>query len=207
MITLGKAIAAACLLAQVATAVQAQDLGVRPLRYGNTSGWYYDNRDDDRDVPTYLRWFTLWPLERIAALETAIAERPDAREAQRHLAFDVTARVHGADEARAAVEVSAALFQRDPVTDAALLARIHAATRGPEATPDAVAGGVAVLLAETGLAASRSEARRLITGGAISVNGERVTDPTAAVPAAVAQEWLEVRVGKRSRAVVRVAGG
>ena len=162
---------------------------------------------DDRDVPTYLRWFTLWPLERIAALETAIAERPDAREAQRHLAFDVTARVHGADEARAAVEVSAALFQREPVTDAALLARIHAATRGPQATPDAVAGGVAVLLAETGLAASRSEARRLITGGAISVNGERVTDPTAAVPAAVAQEWLEVRVGKRSRAVVRVAGG
>ena len=29
-----------------ATASQAQDLGARPLRYGNTSGWYYDNRDD-----------------------------------------------------------------------------------------------------------------------------------------------------------------
>jgi len=35
-----------------ATASQAQDLGPRPLRYGNTSGWYYDNRDDPRDVPT-----------------------------------------------------------------------------------------------------------------------------------------------------------
>jgi len=53
MMTLGKAFAAACLLALLAaTAVPAQDLGVRPLRYGNTSGWYYDNRDDDRDVPT-----------------------------------------------------------------------------------------------------------------------------------------------------------
>jgi len=53
MMTLGKAFAAACLLALLAaTAVRAQDLGVRPLRYGNTSGWYYDNRDDDRDVPT-----------------------------------------------------------------------------------------------------------------------------------------------------------
>jgi hypothetical protein len=53
MMTLGKAFAAACLLALLAaTAVRAQDLGLRPLRYGNTSGWYYDNRDDDRDVPT-----------------------------------------------------------------------------------------------------------------------------------------------------------
>ena len=69
MIMLGKATAAACLPALICTflasllalllasllgmsAAQAQDLGVRPLRYGDTSGWYYDNRDDDRDVPT-----------------------------------------------------------------------------------------------------------------------------------------------------------
>ena len=53
MITLEKAFAAACLLVLLAApAVRAQDLGLRPLRYGNTSGWYYDNRDDDRDVPT-----------------------------------------------------------------------------------------------------------------------------------------------------------
>ncbi len=161
---------------------------------------------DDRDVPTYLRWFTLWPFARIAALETTLAERPDAREAQRELAFDVTARVHGEAEATAAVAVSAALFQRDPVSDPALLARIHAATGGPVAGPEALAG-MAALLAETGLAPSRGEARRLIAGGAITVNGERVTDPAAAVPAPVAGEWLEVRVGKRQRAVVRVSRG
>jgi tyrosyl-tRNA synthetase len=160
---------------------------------------------DDRDMATYLRWFTLWPHERIAALEAALAERPDAREAQRELAFDVTARVHGEDEATAAVQVSAALFQREPVSDPALLARIHAATNGPRATVDAVGAGVAVLLAETGLAPSRGEARRLISGGAITVNGERITDQAAAVPAPVAGEWLEVRVGKRNRSVVRVS--
>ncbi len=161
---------------------------------------------DDRDVPTYLRWFTLWPQARIADLETAIDDRPDAREAQRELAFDVTARVHGEAEARSAVEVSAALFQREPVADPSLLARIHAATRGPDAAPDAVSGGVAVLLAETGLAPSRGEARRLISGGAITVNGERITEPGAPVPAPVDGAWLEVRVGKRHRAVVRVTG-
>jgi BA14K-like protein len=57
MSTLGRVTAAACLLVLLleplgATAAQAQDLGVRPLRYGNTSGWSYDNRDDDRDMPT-----------------------------------------------------------------------------------------------------------------------------------------------------------
>ncbi len=162
---------------------------------------------DDRDVPTYLRWFTLWPHDRIAALEAALAERPDAREAQRELAFDVTARVHGDAEARSAVDVSSALFQREPVADPALLARIHAATSGPTVTPEVIAGGVAVLLAETGLATSRGEARRLISGGAITVNGERITDQAAPVPAAVGDAWLEVRVGKRHRAVVRVERG
>lgn len=51
-ITPPRTIISAALLALLgATALQAQDLGVRPLRYGNTSGWYYDNRDDARDVP------------------------------------------------------------------------------------------------------------------------------------------------------------
>jgi hypothetical protein len=35
----------------VATPALADDLGLRPLRYGETSGWYYDGRDDDRDMP------------------------------------------------------------------------------------------------------------------------------------------------------------
>ena len=160
---------------------------------------------DDRAVPTYMRWFTLWDHERISVLEATMAERPDARVAQRELALDITARVHGEDEAQAAVAVSGALFQREPVTDPVLLARIHAATNGPSAAAEAMAGGVAVLLAETGLAPSRGEARRLIAGGAITVNGERITDPAAAVPAPVAGEWLEVRVGKRNRSIVRVA--
>ncbi len=177
-----------------------------PVRTTPYAFYQYWLNLDDRDVPTYLRWFTLWPFERIAALETALAERPDAREAQRELAFDITARVHGEEEARAAVAVSAALFQRDPVSDPALLARIHEATGGPVAGPEALAG-VAALLAETGLAPSRGEARRLIAGGAITINGERVTDQAAAVPGPVAGEWLEVRVGKRQRAVVRVPRG
>jgi hypothetical protein len=44
-------LAAAIAMALVAGAAQAQDLGLRPLRYGDTSPWSYDNRDDPRDYP------------------------------------------------------------------------------------------------------------------------------------------------------------
>ncbi|HLZ05507.1 MAG TPA: BA14K family protein [Bradyrhizobium sp.] len=53
MTTWRKTMAAAGIVTVLTTGMaQAQDLGLRPLRYGNTSGWYYDNRDDNRDYPT-----------------------------------------------------------------------------------------------------------------------------------------------------------
>jgi tyrosyl-tRNA synthetase len=159
---------------------------------------------DDRDVGTYLRWFTEFPRERIEALDAEVAANPEQRAAQQALAFDVTARVHGPGEAESAVRISRALFQREPMTDPSLLAVVHAATRGPTV---AGAEGVAALLADTGLAPSRGEARRLIQGGAITVNGERISEPSAPIPRPIAGEWFEVRVGKRQRAVVRLRPG
>ncbi len=51
---------------------------------------------DDRDASVYMRWFTTWEREEIEALDAEIGAHPERREAQRRLAFDVTARVHGA---------------------------------------------------------------------------------------------------------------
>ncbi len=160
---------------------------------------------DDRDVPTYMRWFTFWGREETAAMDAEIAVRPEGREAQKRLAFDVTARVHGEAAASDAVAVSLALFQREPIAEPGLLASVHAATRGPSVASEVIGGGVAVVLAEAGLAPSRGEARRLIQGGAITVNGERIADPAAPMPPPIAGEWFEMRVGKRSRSVVRIA--
>ncbi len=167
--------------------------------------YQYWIRLDDRDAAVYMRWFTLWARDEIEALDQATAQRPEQREAQRRLAFDVTARVHGDAAAREALRVSEALFQREPISDPALLASIHAATRGPSFVATDGASTVVVLLAESGVAPSRSEARRLIQNGAISVNGDRITDVAAPIPPAIADEWLEVRVGKRQRSIVRVA--
>src|SRR4051812_37804681 len=64
----------------------------------------------DADVPRYLRFFSLLSRAEIEALDVAVTEHPAEREAQRALARDVTARVHGPVAVAAAEEVSALLF-------------------------------------------------------------------------------------------------
>ncbi len=158
---------------------------------------------DDRDVGTYLRWFTELEREEIELLETELAARPEGRAAQRALARDITARTHGEAAAAQAAADSEALFSGAPVGDPAVLRSLFESTGGFSFDAGQVGAGVAVLLAETGLVPSRGEARRLIAGGGVTVNGERVTDP-AFVPEPIAGEWLDIKLGKRRREIGRL---
>ncbi len=158
---------------------------------------------DDRDVGTYLRWFTEFPRDRIEALDATTADRPEAREAQRALAEDITIRTHGPAAAADAIRDAAAMFSTGPVEDPAVLASLFASTGGFGFTAEQLAAGTAVLLADAGVLGSRGEARRLISGGGVTVNGTRVSDP-ADVPTPIAGEWLEVRLGKRRREIGRL---
>jgi tyrosyl-tRNA synthetase len=176
-----------------------------PARTPPYAFYQYWLNADDRDVGTYLRWFTEFGREEIEAIETDAAARPEARIAQRALARDITARTHGDDAAAAAVRDSEAMFANRPIMDPAALRSLYDANGGFTFSNGAVAGGAAALLVETGLFASRGEARRMIAGGGITINGVRVTDP-AFVPEPVAGEWLEVRIGKRRREIGRRAG-
>lgn len=155
---------------------------------------------DDRDVGTYLRWFTEFPRERIEALEAETASAPEARAAQRALAHDITARTHGAAAADQAVADSAARFSGASIDDPAALAALFASSGGFRFQ----LGPLYEILAVGGLVASRGEARRLIAGGGVSVNGTRATDP-AMVPTPIAGEWLDLRLGKRRREIGRLA--
>jgi tyrosyl-tRNA synthetase len=161
---------------------------------------------DDRDVGTYLRWFTELPRTEIEALDAAVRERPEAREAQRVLARDITARTHGADAAAAAERDAAALFSTAPLEDPEALASLYSATGGFTFPASALASGAAALLADAGVVASRGEARRLVQGGGLTINGQRITDPLAPLPEPIAGEWLEVRLGKRRREIGRRIG-
>ena len=129
---------------------------------------------DDRDAPRYLRFFTLLSRQAIMDFEKDIAERPQERAAQRALAREMTARVHGDEAARIAEDVSGLLFGKtDPASLS--LSALQALTREvPFALVDSFAS-VADGLVALGLVSSKGAARRLIEQGGASINGRRVS--------------------------------
>ena len=175
---------------------------------GTTPYAFYQHwlNTDDRDVPVYLRWFTTLEPDEIEALEAQLAAHPEERAAQRALAFDVTSRVHGTQPAAGVVRASELLFEPAPIRDPATLEHIHAVVGGFTVDATLVAAGAVAVLAEEGLAPSRSEARRLIRGGAVTINGEAIREPGAPMPPPIDGRWWEVRIGKRRREVGRLEG-
>jgi tyrosyl-tRNA synthetase len=138
---------------------------------------------DDRDVSRYLRFFTLLDRATIEALDEAVRTAPEQRAAQRALAADVTTRVHGAEAARVAQEVSALLFEKaDPhaLSEGALAAlrlEIPFATYAAAADGPALSDGIDVYecLTALGVAASRGAAKRLLEQGGVSINGTKLS--------------------------------
>ena len=144
------------------------------------------------------------PATEIEALERSARERPQLREAQRALASEVTTLVHGAEAARRVEEASQALFGRGELSALDADTLRDAAAELPSAVVKRVDGAplpsVLELFTETGLAASRSAARRAVAEGGAYVNNVRVTDE-GQVPGdgdLLAGRWLLLRRGKRS---------
>ena len=158
---------------------------------------------DDRDVGTYLRWFTLLPRDEIEALEAEGQARPEARAPQRALARDVTERTHGSAALRHAERVSEAAFSRDPIRDPEILETLHDSVGGFAFSDAHVAGGPLAIAVASGLFASGGEARRAIVQGGLMINEERVGALDAPVPPPIDGEWLVVRAGKRRLAIGR----
>ncbi len=132
---------------------------------------------DDRDVERYLKLFTFLPLGRIAATMAEHAADPGRREAQRVLAREVTATVHGDAVAEAAIQTSAALFggsgdgtelSAEAIAD--MPERRVSRTQLPEGLP------VVEVLVASGLASSKSDARRGIQGKGFYLNGRPIDD-------------------------------
>ena len=144
---------------------------------------------DDRDVQRFLKYYTFLPLEEITRLSAL--QGAELRQAKEVLAFETTKLTHGEDEARQARDAAHALFE-----GTGELAGV------PEtAIPQVrLAAGVAVvdLLVETGLAASKNAARRLIQQGGASLNGSRLAHLEAVVTSADLHDGaLLLRAGKK----------
>jgi tyrosyl-tRNA synthetase len=155
---------------------------------------------DDRDALRYIRFFTMLSRQDIEAIEKQMEQRPQDRAAQLAIAREVTARVHGADAARVAEDVSRLLFQKgDPasLSDQALavLEKEVPFAEMPELT-NVIDGLVAL-----GLAASKGAARRLVDQGGVSINGQRVTD---SVGEPLRGRYYLMRKGARDYGLIRL---
>ena len=163
---------------------------------------------DDSVAGTYLRVFSFRPHAEIEELEAAIQARPEAREAQRALAEEITTMVHGADAAAGAEAAAGALFGQGDLAslDAGTLEAAFADL--PRAAVETGNGMPTVLdlLVASGLSESRGQARRTLAEGGAYVNNARVTDPGAVPDRAdlLAGRWLLLRRGKRNLAVAEV---
>ena len=131
---------------------------------------------DDRDVVKFLKFFTFLPMERIYELEREVQESPETRNAQKTLAWEFTALVHGEKAVKAARAASELLFGTTPddLNDDAL-AYVEKIIPSSRISRDQIAAGIALpdLLVHTQLSASKGEARRLLNQGGVYVNNQR----------------------------------
>ena len=162
----------------------------------------------DGDVIRYLKLFTLLDRRAVDELAHAVAERPHRREAQRRLAAEMTRAVHGDEGLGSAERASRVLFGgslaglgADDIVE--IFADVPSAVV-PRSALEGEGIELAALMADHGMAGSRNEARRLMKGGGVYVNGSRKTEWSGAVSVedCIEGRFLIVRTGKRRYFVV-----
>jgi tyrosyl-tRNA synthetase len=167
---------------------------------------------DDRDTILYLKFFTFRSESEIREIEADLARAPETREAQRILARDVTALVHGPEQMHRAEQASRLLFGAgisDRNVSVADVLTVFDDVPSIEMRADVFAGaGLSVvdLLAEVKLAPSKSEARRLVQAGGVYINDRRISDERARLTLddAIDGQLFVIRKGQRQNHLVRI---
>jgi tyrosyl-tRNA synthetase len=163
---------------------------------------------EDAMVVQYLKKFTLLPLDQIAALETEFAANPGARSAQKALAREVTALVHGKSAADDAIRASEIMFGGglDGISES-LFADVVAELPTKPVEKTKLEGSGLVLteaLVLAGLSQSKGQARKDIEAGGVYINNVRVTDVARGVTVSdlLFGKHILLRKGKRTYAVL-----
>jgi tyrosyl-tRNA synthetase len=166
----------------------------------------------DEDAEKYIKIFTMLSREEVESLVESHKEAPHTRILQKRLAEEVTVMVHSRDDYEMAVEASQILFGKATEDN---LSRI------PEEMFLAVFEGVphysigqermesdimTLLTEDTSIFSSKGELRRLIQGGGLSINKQKISDPDFTVNKAmfINQRYLLVQKGKRNYFLISV---
>ena len=169
---------------------------LNPERLSPYEYWQFWRNTEDADVGRFLRLFTELPIDEIARLERL--EGGEINEAKKILATEATALCHGREAAEAAARTANAVFEQG-----------GSGSDLPQTTVprDLLEHGVAAfeLFSRAGLAASNSEARRLIRGGGARINDQLVDDETRTIGLADLdpQGMLKLSAGRKRHALVR----
>lgn len=157
---------------------------------------------DDEGVEEYLKFYTVLSKDEIAEVMAEFTDNRAGRAAQRRLAYEVTKIVHGEQAAQDVISVTDTLFGGQSMNVA-----LYGAIKNIfDAQPLAIDTPLLEALVKIGLASSNTEARRFVADGAISFNGERVSEEKSTVAASdFHDDILVVRRGKNSVAIARRA--
>ena len=154
---------------------------------------------DDADVIDRLKVFTFLSKAEIEEYQQKVEAEPFKREAQRRLALEVTELVHSRDEAISAQDAALALFGGGDIRSLDAQALRSALNELPNATVSLGSLVVDALIA-TGLCESKSDARRAIEQGGVSVNKTKIDSDTAVLDDVLAGNQAVLARGKKSLA-------
>ena len=162
----------------------------------------------DSDAEKYLKIFTFLSEEEIKTLAEEHAADPGQRPLQKRLAREVTIMVHSEADYNAAVEASQILFSNSANEalkniDEATLLDIFEGVPQFEVSAEDIKAGVPVLdllAVKSGVFASKGEARKMVQGGGVSINKEKIADPNAVVSEEVLLngKYILVQRGKKN---------
>lgn len=159
----------------------------------------------DEDVIDRLKVFTFLTREQVRVLELQVLETPHLREAQKVLAFEVTALVHGIETAEEMVEVSRLLFSLEELSGVreVVLKQVFTALEGAAVSSEMTVAAAAVA---AGLVSSLGEARRVVKQNGLSLNNKKVADADAVLSSqtVLAGGFLLMKKGKKQMTLLQV---
>ncbi len=142
---------------------------------------------DDTKVIEYLKVFTFLSKDEIESLANSVKTEPEKRLAQKALAYEIVKDLHGEEEAIKARNTSEEVFSKGYSEE------------GMENADITLEDGNNIMdvLVKANIAPSKSEARRLILGNGISLNGEKVTDPNMLINESMFDDKFIISKGKK----------
>lgn len=161
---------------------------------------------EDSAVEKLMKLFTFMPLEEIAEIMDRHNVSPEKREAQKILAYEITSLVHGKESAETAKKASDILFGADfDIKDLSPEMMETLESEVPSSPISSLPSPLIDVMVEAGAASSKGEAKRLVKGGGVSLNGEKISDDRRDLDSCslLQDGYVFLKVGKKRFFVLR----